>query len=313
MKTDGTLDCIVIGAGPAGLTAALYLARFRRRLLLLDDAASRAALIPLSHNFPGFPDGISGKALLRLLAEQAGRYGATVTPERALRLQRDGDDFAVETATQRWRTHTVLLAAGSSDIAPPWPTAEDAVRGGYLRYCPVCDGFEVIDRNVAVLGNGEHAVKEALFVRHYTPHITLLSGGGPLCARAESRQRLQAAGIAVVEARVESGYAEGETFVCDFADGGRMRFDSLYLALGCTMGSSLADELGAAVTAEGELVVDRHMQTTVAGLYAAGDVVLALNQMTVAVGQAAVAATAIHNRLREAELEELSRIARREH
>lgn len=293
------LDCLVIGAGPAGLTAALYLARFRRRIAVLDSGHSRAALIPVSHNFPGYPDGIGGTALLRLLTAQAARYGAVVTPARVTRLDADGaGGFAAVTAAGPLRASTVLLAAGSLDLTPPWPTARDAVRGGYLRYCPVCDGFEVIDRNVAVLGRGEHGAREALFLRHFSPRVTLLTGGGPARLPPALGMALQAAGIAVVEDRLQGGQVEGDAWVCRFTAGGRVAYDCLYLALGARMRSGLARRLGAAMTARGELVVDRHMQTTVPGLYAAGDVVLALNQIAVATGQAATAATAIHNRLR---------------
>ncbi|MDF3030940.1 MAG: NAD(P)/FAD-dependent oxidoreductase [Moraxellaceae bacterium] len=301
-----TLDCIVIGAGPAGLTAALYLARFRRRIAVFDAGASRAALIPVSRNFPGFPDGISGKALLQVLATQAGRYGVAVTAAQVTRLERGGDGtFLVVAGGEQLRGRYVIMATGSVDSAPEWPNAEDAVRGGYLRYCPVCDGFEVIDRKVAVLGRGEHAVREALFVQHFTRDVTLLTGGGELQVGEDSRQMLADAEVPVVMSPLCAGRAEGEQFVCSFADGSCLGFDSLYLALGCSMRSELVEPLDVRRTEEGELVVDSHMQTSVPGLYAVGDVVLALSQMTVAVGQAAIAATAIHNRLRDAELREI--------
>lgn len=308
MSDVGVLDCIVVGAGPAGLTAALYLARFRRHIAVFDSGSSRAALIPLSHNFPGFPDGIGGTALLQVLTAQAARYGAVVTPARVARLQNCGDGtFLANTVAGQWRAHNVILATGSVDTAPDWPDADAAVRGGYLRYCPVCDGFEVSGRRVAVLGNGEHAVREALFVRHFTPEVTLLTGGGEPDDDAELQRQLAAAAIPVVTTPVRSGFAAGEQFICCMEDGQRLGFDSLYLALGCTMRSELATLLDARCSENGELVVDAHMQTSVPGLYAVGDVVLALSQMTVAAGQAATAATAVHNRLRHRELEAMLR------
>lgn len=312
MSDDRPLDCIIVGAGPAGLTAAIYLARFRRRIAVFDTGASRAALIPVSRNFPGFPDGVGGKALLQVLAGQAAHYGATVTQAEVRRLRRNGDGtFDVETDQAVLRTCNVMLATGCVDVMPDWPNTGDAVRGGYLRCCPVCDGFEVSDRRVGVLGRGEHGVREALFVRHFTPEVTLLTGGGELEAKAGSRQQLAAAGIGIVTAPVRTGFVEERQFVCCLADGERMAFDSLYLALGCTMRSELVEPLDTRRTDDGELVVDAHMQTSVPGLYAVGDVVLALNQITVAVGQAAIAATAIHNRLRQCELEQMCRQATR--
>ncbi|MDF2445945.1 MAG: NAD(P)/FAD-dependent oxidoreductase [Moraxellaceae bacterium] len=298
METD-CLDCAVIGAGPAGLTAALYLARFRRHIAVLDTGASRAALIPASHNFPGFPEGIAGLALLRVLTAQVARYGVSVAPAEVLRLQRADECFMVESLAGVRRARTVLLATGCIDTSPDWPDLEESVRGGYLRYCPICDGFEVIDRELAVLGNGEHAAQEALFIRHFTPRVTLLTGGGALSAERGTLAHLGSAGIAVVTEAVVSGHVDSGRFACVFAGDGRRSFDSLYLALGTTLRSGLAVALGAACSPNGELLVDAHMQTSVPGLYAAGDVVKALNQMTVAAGEAATAATAIHNRLRQ--------------
>lgn len=292
-------DCLIVGAGPAGLVAALYLARFRRGVAVLDSGRSRAALIPVSHNFPGYPDGIGGTALLQQLGRQARRYGVAVTPGRVTRLGIDAaGGFMAATSVGELRAACVLLATGSVDITPPWPTAADAVRGGFLRYCPVCDGYEVIDRDIAVLGRGEHGAREALFLRHFTPQLVLLTGGGPARLTPALRDELAAAGIGVDEAAVVSGHVEGDAFVCGFADGRCRGFDSVYLALGGRMRSGLARRLGAALTAKGELVVDAHMETTVPGLFAAGDVVAALSQIAVATGQAATAATAIHNRLR---------------
>lgn len=296
------LDCLVIGAGPAGLTAAIYLARFRRHIAVLDSGRSRAALIPLSHNFPGYPEGIGGAALLRQLTAQAARFGVNLTAAPVTRLARaEEGGFEARTAAGPLRARTVLLATGSIDLSPPWPAMREAVLGGYLRYCPVCDGFEVIDRKVAVLGGTAHAAHEALFLRDFTSRLTLLTGGGRDRLPPALRQDLAAAGIRVEEALLRGGQVEAGQFLCVFTGGRREAFDSLYLALGSRMRSQLARHLGARLTERGELVVDAHMQTSVPGLYAAGDVVQALSQIAVATGQAAIAATAIHNRLRERE------------
>ncbi len=163
------LDCLVIGAGPAGLTAAVYLGRYRRDTLVLESGASRAALIPKSHNYPGFPEGISDAELLQRLRLQAMRYGARIR-EAAVRTLEYNDDGEVH------------------------------------------------------------------------------------------------------------------------------RFDTLYSALGEKPRSKLALGLGARCNEDGQILVDEHRQTSVPGLYAAGDVVCALNQISVATGHAAVAATAIHHR-----------------
>lgn len=296
MPASAPLDCLVIGAGPAGLVAALYLARFRRRIALVDAGNSRAARIPLSHNVPGFPDGIPGTALLDILGAQAARHGVAVRRGEVTRLTREGREFRAEAPEGTLVARTVLLATGCVDKAPPWPGLERAVRGGFLRYCPICDGYEVVDLEVAVFGSGAHAAREALFLRDYTPRLTLLAGNVVLAP--EWRSKLAARGIEVVTEAVVAGCVEQGRVACEFAGGGRRDWDCVYLALGSTLRSGLATALGAECNAAGELVVDAHMQTSVPGLYAAGDVVRALNQIAVAAGEAATAATAIHNRLR---------------
>lgn len=140
------LDALVIGAGPAGLTAAIYLARFKRRLLVVHDGASRAGWIPLSHNHPGFPGGVSGEELLARMTAQAESFGARLRPARVEQLSLEGDGFAVTIDGEVVRARCVLLATGIVDNVPSIPGVEEAVRTGLMRICPICDGFEARTR-----------------------------------------------------------------------------------------------------------------------------------------------------------------------
>jgi thioredoxin reductase (NADPH) len=292
-------DCLIIGAGPAGLTAATYLGRFRRRTVVLDAGASRASLIPTSHNYPGFPEGISGKDLLARLREQALRYGTAIERAAIGDIERTDGVFVASSGDRQWSGRTVLLATGVVDIEPRLPDVVDAIRRGLIRHCPICDGHEVIDRKVAVIGRGAKGAAEALFIRHYTPHLTLFTlGDGPPYASAE-RRRLDEAGIVIVEREVAAVRVEDASLVgLQTVDGEHHRFDTLYSALGFTVRSDLARVLGARCEESGCIVVDDHQQTTVAGVYAAGDVTAGpLNQIAVGTGEAAIAATAIHNAL----------------
>ena len=149
------LDCLIVGGGPAGLTAAIYLARFRRRAVLVDAGSSRAAWIPISHNHPGFPDGIAGEELLARMRAQAGRYGASILAGEIGRLERRADGFTATMADgSRLRARHVLLATGGEDQPPPMdlPTLGEAVGRGLLRYCPICDAYEARDRRIALVG-----------------------------------------------------------------------------------------------------------------------------------------------------------------
>lgn len=283
-------DAVVIGAGPAGLTAATYLGRFRRSTLVLDGGPSRASWIPESHNTPGFSRGVSGPGLLGLLRDQAGQYGAQIRQGRVEALEKDDAGFILRTGESAIAAPFVLLATGVVDVKPPLAGIDKAIRSSLVRICPICDAYEAIDRRIAILGDSDLGAREALFLRHYSSDVTLLHTGGEALTDPGA---LKAAGVKVIETVHEA---------IVIGDGGVMVegrvFDHLYLALGCKVQSDLVRSLAAAHDADGNLVVDAHQQTSVDGLYAAGDVVRGLNQIAIAAAEAALAATAIHNRLR---------------
>ena len=297
METD---DCIIVGAGPAGLTAAIYLARFHLAIRLFDCGSSRAASIPCTRNHAGYPDGIAGKDLLALMQAQAERYGARREGVAVTGIVPDGEDFRVRTDHGEWRARTVLLATGVVNHRPEMDDAlhDAALARGLLRYCPICDGYEVTDKSVGVIGTSEHGMREALFLRGYTADVTLVSPGGgheldDACVRA-----LEEAGIARVNGPCGGFAMEGDRLAFDTAEG-RMAFDSVYPALGSRIRSELAVAAGARATEEGCLEVDDHQRTSVPGLFAAGDVVKGLDQISHAMGEAGVAATTIRNTLAE--------------
>lgn len=289
-------DAVIVGAGPAGLTAATYLGRFRRRVLVLDGGPSRAGWIPESHNTPGFPSGVGGPELLARMHDQAARYGAERLRGRAETLTPTDGGFgiALDDGCQV-SAPFVLLATGILDVKPDLPGIDGAIRRSLVRICPICDAYEAIDSAIAVLGDGELGAREALFLRHYSEQVTLLlPDGAPLADEAA----LHAAGVGLQRIAPDAVTLH-ETQATVATPDGERRFDHLYLALGCEMESRLAVRWGAAHDAGGNLIVDAHQQTSVDGLYAAGDVVRGLNQIAVATAEAAIAATDIHNRLRK--------------
>jgi thioredoxin reductase (NADPH) len=295
-KSGLKLDCLVVGAGPAGLTAAVYLGRYRRHARVIESGASRAALIPTSHNYPGFPEGIHGPELLRRLRLQALRYGADIRSGTVESVEQNDDGAFVACVDDEYVTaRTVLLATGVVDIEPQLPDLYDAIQRGLIRHCPICDGYEVIDEHVAVIGQGAKLAREAVFIRRYTPRVTAFAVGDPALIDAQHRSWLGETGIRLVERPVRRVRTEGGALIGLETDDGEIhRFDSLYSALGEKPRSQLAMQLGARCNGDGQILCDEHMQTSVPGLYAAGDVVCALNQISVATGHAAIAATAIH-------------------
>lgn len=290
------VDVLVIGAGPAGLTAATYLGRFLRRVLVADGGEPRAGWIPVSHNMPGFPAGVSGPSLLERLRAQALEYGAALEVGRVDQLRLGHGGFEATLNGRVVTASAVLLATGVVDKLPDLPGVTDAVREGLVRICPICDAYEARDSRVAVIGDDDAGVREAAFLRTFTDDVTLIHVGPP--ETLTQRAALQRLGIAFIEREPQRARAGDADDLAPGLTGGAARFDYIYSALGASPQTSLARGLMAEVGPDGRLVVDDHGQTTVEGLFAAGDVVRGLNQIAVATAEAAVSATAIHNRLR---------------
>jgi len=217
------------------------------------------------------------------------------------RLERGEESFIVHGPGAPFTARTALLATGVVNHRPPGMTEDlhrAALAGGFLRYCPVCDGYEVTDKEVAVVGTGARGCREAMFLRGYTRSIVLLAPEGPHDLDDDQRADLHDAGIVVVDGPTGGYRLEGDRIVLE--SGGETRdFDSLYPALGSKIRSDLMIELGADLGEDGCVVVDSHQRTEIRGLYAAGDVVQGLDQISHAMGEAGVAATTIRNDLAE--------------
>jgi thioredoxin reductase (NADPH) len=298
--TDELLDCLIVGGGVAGLTAAVYMGRYKRRALVVDDDGSRLKRIPRTRNVPGFPDGIEGPDLLARLRAQAARYHVPVEPARIARVQRLADgSFRAEAGNRAWHARFLLLATGARDVEPEVEGILEATLAGQVRYCPICDGYETEGRRVAVLGRAGHGVRESLFLANWVNELTWLSMATQEEVGAAELARLRSAGVRIADSpprRIDCG-VDGIGVRVQLRNGQALEFDMLYPALGLHHACELATALGARACEDGQLEVDRHQQTTIEGLYVAGDVAMDLNQISVAAGHAAIAATAIHNRL----------------
>lgn len=282
-----------MGGGPAGLTAATYLGRFMRKVILSDAGESRLKRVPRSRNVPGFPGGVGGEELLGRMQEQALQYGLVRRRGRVESLERVDQHFALRIGDDVLEAETVLIATGVHLTEPAIDNLEEALASGRLRYCPICDGYEAAEQRLAVLGGRAGAFAEALFLKTYSADVTYVwqSEGRPT---EQERDAAERAGITIIEA---IGLPRIGADVEFSVDGAVVCFDVLYPSLGSSPRSELANSCGATVTSDGGILVDAHQETDVRGLFAAGDVLQGLDQIASACGQGAIAAVAIHNRL----------------
>ena len=291
-------DTLIIGGGPAGLTAAVYLRRFRREVKVIDKGNSRLGLIPVTHNFPGFPDGIQGHQLLDNLRCQLGRYGGEVTDGEVANLRRDGETFIAEYDGGQVTASTVLIATGIVDAGLPIENWHEAVAAGAVRLCPVCDGFDVMDKRIAIVSSPRNPVSHALFMRTFSTDVVLFERDRESAMRPEQQQQLAEAGVRYIASPVLGvSMTHAMKPLIHTEDGEDHHADVVYPMLGEKARSDLAVAMGANTSDCNEIEVDEYQCTSLPGLYAIGDVVKGLNQISVAAGQAAVAATHIHHLL----------------
>jgi len=292
------IDCLIVGGGPAGLTAAIYLARFHLQVVVVDGGNSRAALIPKTRNHAGFPEGITGPNLLRRMSQQARIYGARVVEATVDAIIPEEEGFLASGSFGEISARSVLLATGVINNRPDMPDDlhDAALARGLIRYCPICDGYEVTDLPVGIIGTGERGLGEALFLRSYTADLTLIAPGAAHDLDDAQRAELAEAGVRLVDGPTGE-FELGEDRIRMDSAAGILSFASLYPALGSAIRSELAVALGAETSPDGCLLVDAHQRTSVAGLYAAGDVVKGLDQISHAMGEGGVAATTMRNDL----------------
>ncbi|HEX7966114.1 MAG TPA: NAD(P)/FAD-dependent oxidoreductase [Gammaproteobacteria bacterium] len=295
-------DALIVGGGPGGLAAAYYLARFRRSVRVLDSGESRAAWVPVTHNHAGFPKGIEGPELLERMRRQVLDAGGRIDHTRVEDARQVPGSFMLETRMGPVHGRTLLLATGVVDVKPELPDLVDAVRDGLVRYCPVCDAYEARGKDILVLGSGESGFGEADFLRDFSDRVTVLTQGIQVDPGSPAYLRLEDRQVQVIEQPLAKLAAdtEGGRIRLTLTGGHELDFDLVYSAMGCTPRNDLATRLQVEIGEDQRIVTDGHQETSVRNCFAAGDVVQGLNQISVAIGQAAVAATTMHNRLREA-------------
>jgi thioredoxin reductase len=295
-------DVLIVGAGSAGLSAALTLGRCRRRVLLADGGPTRNAPSPAVHSF-FTRDGIQPAQLLHLGHEQLAPYPTVEARELKIKqltklahgfraTGETGLGHAFEATTRR-----VLLATGVRDVLPPQPGFHE-LWGSSVLHCPYCHGYEVRDQPLAVYGRGKAVVGLALLISRWSPEVVVVTDG-PGHLTDYARQRLRRQRIAVRQEPVARlvGTPKGGLRCVEFADGTYLECRALFLHPPQEQRSPLAAELGARITGKGAVWVDKNAQTTVPGLYAAGDMVPGQQQALLAAASGGKAAICMNEAL----------------
>lgn len=294
-------DIAIIGAGPAGLSAALYAARFCRSTLVLHDGQTRAQRIPKTYNAPGFDAGVAGPDLLERMTRHAESFGAMFVETNVIDARLAADGFQITGAEgSAWSARALVLATGLKLNQIPIDHAlhEAAIVAGVLRYCPVCDGYEHRGQRIGVVGCDISGAGEALFLRQFSDDITLLPKR-EADLTGEERAELAKCGVRTIAQPIVE-YRPGSNIFEIFVEGQAepFVFDVVYPALGVRPRNNLAVALGLDLMNSGKVSADAIFETKLNGLYCAGDIVEGLDQISVAMGHGAIAATKAHNWLR---------------
>jgi len=299
MSDDTSYEVVVVGGGPGGLTAALYTTRLGHETALIDRGGGRAAMMQDTHNVIGVPESVSGKEFLGTAVDQLEGYGTDVVRDFVTDLDREGGHFRLETAGgDGYRADRVVLATGFSDERPDPPLPRT---GRGLHYCLHCDAEMFVDESVYVMGHGDSAARVAMIMLNFTDEVDLLLDGEEPTWSGDTERQLQGHPVDVVPEEVvgvtngEDGWLES----LEFADGAVREYRGGFAMYGADYNTDLAEQVGADLNDDGEVVVDDHGNTSVEGLYAVGDVVPGHNQIPVAMGQGAKAGIDVHYGLRE--------------
>lgn len=293
-------DCIIIGGGPAGLTAGIYLARFKCKIKVFDDNDSRALLISKSHNYPGFPQGISGINLLKRLRQQLLNYDVSINPQTVTKVNYTKTKlFSIFTEKSHFYAKTVILATGIKDIEPKLPQLENTIKEGRIRHCLICDGYEAKNKKIGILGEGRKGLNQAILLSRFSKDIMLLNINKKLQLTQQEKINCLKRNIKIINEDIIKVTIPKNKKVTITTTQSKLHFDILYSALGVKLRKQLINHLRIKCHKNKFLKVNSHQETNLTGLFAIGDVVSGLHQMTVATSQATTAALAVFKRVLE--------------
>jgi thioredoxin reductase (NADPH) len=272
-------DAVIIGAGPAGISAGLYLKRANKNVLILYHGESQLEKAHKIDNFYGFPLGITGKDLYINGINQAVNLGIEVRDLEVLSIQMNEKmEYTIRTSEEEFNSKVVILATGNKKLRPNIKGVAE-FEGSGVSYCAICDGFFYRKKNVVVIGSGTYAISEATELKNVTPNVTILTNGLELNGTTD---------IPVVTKEIKEIVGEGRVSGVKFMDDTTLDVNGVFIALGEAGGADFAKKLGIYMEKD-NIVVDENMRTNIPGVYACGNVVGGLLQINKAAYEGAKA------------------------
>ncbi len=296
-------DIIIIGAGPGGLTAGIYAGRQGTKNLIIDRdlAGGLGREVPEMENYPGF-DNISGLELIEKMKAQAIKNTELHEMEEVLEIKKTDDEyrFTVKTNKDEYLSKTIILATGSSHRHLE-AKGEEEFKGKGVSYCATCDGFFFAGRDIIMVGGGNSALQEALYLKNLGANVTLVHRRDEFRAQKHLQNLINEKEIpTILNATVEEikGSMLVESVTLKDTQTGELKdieTNGVFISVGYLPHTELAKQLGVELDESGHIIIDKNQKTNVDYVYAIGDVCVGLKQWVVACGEGAVAATSAYN------------------
>ena len=276
-------DVIVVGSGPAGISAALYLKRAKKNVLIISKGEGALKKADKIENYYGI-ESITGEELYKTGLKQAERLGVLIENDEVTNISLDGY-FVITTVNSEFEAKNVIIATGTNRVTPNIKGIKE-FEGKGVSYCAVCDGFFYKGKNVAVVGSGNYAIHEANQLKNVANSVTILTNGGKIV------QNRDTADFDIEEEEIREFRGDNSIEEIEFDNNRTKKIDGVFIAMGTASSTDLARKIGAVVK-NNNIVVNENMQTTVKGLYACGDCTGGLLQVSKAVYEGAKAAVTI--------------------
>ena len=283
-------DVIIIGAGPAGITAGLYTKRANLNTAIIYKDESSLEKAELIENYYGFENGVSGKELYEKGIEQAKNLNIDVKNEEVVNIQISNMGFDIITDKEQYSSKTLIFATGNKKNTPKIKGIKE-LEGKGISYCAICDGFFYRNKNIAVLGSGKYAISETNELINLAKEITILTNG-------EKAPEIRADNVKIDTRRIREVRGEDKVEEVEFEDNNKLKTEGIFVAQGVAGSSEFAKKLGI-ITKNDKIIVDENMQTNIKGIYACGDCTGGLLQISKAVYEGTKAGLEVIKYLRE--------------